>query len=85
MWNKSLTPWHKSFPFAEGQITTVTQTRYLGVVLSANEILECSLYNRMQMSHASLSTTRNAWLIFTEVDPSYATMVYRTLIESKMD
>ena len=37
------------------------------------------------MSHASLSTLRNAKLIFPGVDPSYAKMVYRTLIESKMD
>ena len=43
---------YKAFPFAGGQITTVTQTHYLGVVLSANGILECSLKNRIQMSHA---------------------------------
>ena len=68
-----------------GQITTVTQARYLQVVLSANGILECSLKNRIQMSHTLLSTLRNAKLIFPWVDPSYAKMVYRTLIESKMD
>ena len=37
------------------------------------------------MSHSSLSTLRNAKLIFPGVDPSFAKMVYRTLIESKMD
>ena len=37
------------------------------------------------MSLASLSTMDNAKLIFSGVDPTYATMVYRTLIESKMD
>ena len=63
---------------------TVTQARYLEVVLSANGILECSLKNRMQMSHASLSTLRNAKLIFPGVDPTYAKMVYRTLIESRI-
>ena len=67
------------------QITTVTQARYLGVVLSANGILECSVKNRIQMSHASLSSLRNAKLTFAGVNPSYAKMVYRTLIESKMD
>ena len=53
---------YKALPFAGGQITTVTvtQARYLGVVLSTNGILECSLKNRIQMSHASLSTLRNA-------------------------
>ena len=76
---------YKSFPFAGDQITTVNQALYLGVVLSANRILECSLKNRMQMSHASLSTLRNAKLIFLGVDPSYAKMVYRTLIEGKLD
>ena len=76
---------YKAFPFAGGQITTVTQARYLGVVLSANGILECSLTNRIQMSHASLSTLRNAKLIFPGVDPTYEKMVYHTLIESKMD
>ena len=76
---------YKAFPFAGGHITTVTEARYLGVVLSANGILECSLNNRIQMSHASLSTLRNAKLIFPGADPSYAKMVYRTLIESKMD
>ena len=76
---------YKAFPFAGGQITTVTQARYLGVVLSANGILECSLKHRIQMSHASLTTLRNAKLIFPGVDPTYAKMVYRTLIESKMD
>ena len=75
----------KSFPFAGEQITTVTQARYLGVVSSANGILECSLKNRIQMSHASPGTLRNANLEFPGVDPSYAKMVYRTLIESKMD
>ena len=44
-----------------------------------------SLKNRIHMSHASLSTLRNANLIFPGVDPSYAKMVYRILIESKMD
>ena len=76
---------YKSFPFAGGRITTVTQARYLGVVLSANGILECSLKNRIQMSHASLSTLPNAKLIFPGVDPTYAKMVYRTLMESKTD
>ena len=74
---------YEAFPFAGGQITTVTQARYLGVVLSANGILECTLKNRIQMSHASLSALRNAKLIFPGVDPTYAKMVYRTLIESK--
>ena len=37
------------------------------------------------MSYASLRTLRNAKLIFRGVDPSYAKMVYRTLIESKLD
>ena len=64
--------------------SSVTQARYLGVVLSANRILECNLKNR-QMSHASLRALRNAKLIYPSVDPSYAKMVYRTLIESKMD
>ena len=68
-----------------GALTTATQARYLGVVLSANGILECSLMNRIQMSHASLSKLRNEKLIFPGFDPSYAKMVYRTLIESKMD
>ena len=76
---------YKSCPFAGVQITTVTQARHLGVVLSANGILECSLKNRILMSHASLSTLRNDKLIFPGVDPSYAKIVYRTLIESKMD
>ena len=49
--------------------------------------MECSLKNRIRMSHASLSTLRNAnaKLIFPGVDPSYEKMVYRTLIDSKMD
>ena len=76
---------YKAFPFAGGQIITVTQARYLGVVLSANGKLGCSLKNIVQMSHASLSTLRNAKLIFPAVDPSYAKMVYRTLVQSKMD
>ena len=76
---------YKAFPFAGGQITNVTQARYLGVVFSANGILECSLKNRIQMSHASLSTLRNAKLVFPGVDPSYGKMVYRALIERKMD
>ena len=58
---------------------------YLRVVLSANGILECSLKNRIRMSHASLSTLRNAKLTFPGGDHSYAEMVYCTLIESKMD
>ena len=37
------------------------------------------------MSHASLSTLRNAKLIFPRIDPSYAKMVYRTLVDRKMD
>ena len=61
---------YKAFPFAGGQITTVTQACYLGVILSANGILESSLKNRIQMSHASLSTLRNAKLIFPGVDPT---------------
>ena len=76
---------YKAFPFAGGQITTVTEARYLGVVLSANGIQECSLKNRKQISHAPLSLLRNAKLIFPGVYPSYAKMVYRTHIESKMD
>ena len=71
---------YKTFPLAGGQITTVTEARYLGVVLSANGILECSLKSRIQMSHASLSTLRDATLIFSGVDPSYAKKVYRTFI-----
>ena len=71
----------KAFPFAGGQIITVTHARYPGVVLSANGILEGSPKNRIQMSHASLSIL----LIFPGVDPSYAKMVYRTFIKSKMD
>ena len=55
------------------------------VVLSANGILECSLKNRIQMLHASLSTLRNAKLKFPAAVPSLAKMVYRTLIESKTD
>ena len=76
---------YKAFPLAWGQITTVTQAGHLGVVLSANGILKCSLNNRIQMSHASLSTVGNAKLIFRGVDPSYAKVVYRTRIESTMD
>ena len=76
---------YKAFPFAGGLIITVTQASYLGVVLSANGILECSLKNRIKMSHASLSTLRSAKLIFPGVDPSFAKMVYRTHIEGKMD
>ena len=37
------------------------------------------------MSHASLSTLCNTKQIFPRVDPTYAKMVNRTLIESKMD
>ena len=37
------------------------------------------------IAYALLSTLRNAKLIFPGVDPSYAKMVYRTFIESKMD
>ena len=76
---------NKAFPFTGGQIITVTLACCLAVVLSASGILECSLKNRIQISHASLSTLRNAKLIFPGVDPSYAKMVYRTLIGSKMD
>ena len=76
---------YKSFPFAGGQITTVSQARYLRVVLSANETLECGPKNRIQRSHASLTTLRNAKLVFPGVDLSYAKMMYRTLIENKMD
>ena len=54
--------------FAGDQIKTFTQARYLGVVLSANGILECSLKNRIQMPHASLSTLHNAKLLFRGVD-----------------
>ena len=72
---------YKAFPFAGGQITTVTEARYLGVVLPANRILECSFKNRIQEQHASLSTLRSAMLIFPEVPPSYAKMMYRTLVE----
>ena len=43
---------YKAFPFAGGHITTVTEVRYLGVVLSANGILECTLKNRIQISIA---------------------------------
>ena len=76
---------YKAFPFAGGQIITVTKARYHGVALSANGILECNLNNRIQMSYASLSTLLTAKLIFSGVDPTYAKMVYRTAIESKMD
>ena len=55
------------------------------MVLSANGILECSLQNRIQMSHASLSTLRNTELNFPGADPSYTKMVYRTFIERKVD
>ena len=37
------------------------------------------------MSHASLSTLRNAKLTLPGVGPGYARIVYRALIESKMD
>ena len=37
------------------------------------------------IAYASLITLRNAKLIFPGADPSYAKIVYRTLIESKMD
>ena len=76
---------YKTFSFAGCQITTVTQARYLGVLLSANGTMKCSLKNRIQTPHASLSTLRNAKLLFRGVDPSYAKMVYRTRKESKMD
>ena len=56
----------------------VAQAHCLRLVLSANGIMECSLKNRIQMSHASLGTLRNAKLIFPRADPSYAKMVYRT-------
>ena len=72
---------YKAFPFPGGQITTVTQARYFGVVFSANGILKCSFKNRIQMQHASLSTLRSAKLIFPRVAPSYARMVYRELLE----
>ena len=72
---------YKAFPFAGGQITTVTQARYLVVVFSANGILECSFKNRIQMQHASLSTLRSAKLIFPRVAPSYGKMVYLALLE----
>ena len=55
------------------------------MVLSANGILECSLKNRIQISHASLSTLRNAKLVIPGDDPTYAKTVYHTLIASKMD
>ena len=67
---------YKAFPFAGGQITTVSQARYLGVVLSPNGILECRLKNRIQMPHASLSTMRNAKLILPGVDPTCAKIFF---------
>ena len=49
------------------------------------EYWSAAIKNRLQMSHASLSTERNAKLILPGVDPSYAKMLYRKLIGSKMD
>ena len=53
---------------------TVAEAPYPTAELSANGMLECSLKNRIQMSHASFSTLRNAKLIFPGVDRGYAGM-----------
>ena len=44
-----------------------------------------SMKERVQMAHATLSTLQNAKLLFPGVDLYYMKMVYRTLIQSKMD
>ena len=44
-----------------------------------------SMTERVEMAHATLTTLQNAKLLFAGVDLYYMKMVYRTLIQSKMD
>ena len=76
---------YKLFLFPGGEIETVTEAGYPGVLTSAIGIMRQSMRERIQMAHATLTTLQSGRLLFAGVDLYYMKMVYRTLIQSKMD
>ena len=76
---------YKHVPIPGGEIKTVIEARYLGVLMSANGIMRQSIRERIQMAHATLTTLQSAKLLFSGDDFYYIKMVYRTLIQSKLD
>ena len=51
---------YPSFAFAGGKIDTVTTARYLGVTITATEVLEESAFKRVQNAHMTWTQLKAA-------------------------
>lgn len=76
---------YKRFQFAEGQIQTVREASYLGVEITSGAALEDTTIKRIQNAHTIWTQLRTARLVCSGIDPKYACMIFRSLVQSGID
>ena len=75
----------KSFPFAGREIYSVKKAKYLGVMISADGTMEESLTRRMKAAHVTMTSLVRQKMLFPEVDSRFATMLFRSMLQSNID
>ena len=83
--NKTRSEHFKSLPFADGEGQSTTETKYLGINITAQGIIPGLQTKKYHAEHKTLTQLKRSNLIITGIDPSLARLLYLSMIQSKLD
>ena len=83
--NETRSEHFKSLPFADGEIQSTTQTKYLGINITAQGIITGLQNKKYHAAHQILTQLKRSKVLITGIDPSLARLLYISMIQSKLD
>ena len=83
--NETRSEHFKSLPFADGEVQSTTQTKYLGINITAQGIIPGLHNKKYHAAHQTLTQMKRSKALITGIDPSLARLLYISMIQSKLD
>ena len=83
--NKTRSEHFKSLPFAHGEVQSTTQTKYLGINITAKGIIPGLQNKKYHAAHQTLTQMKRSKVLITGIDPSLARLLYISMIQSTLD
>ena len=83
--NKTRSEHFISLPFADGEVQSTTQTKYLETNITAQGIIPGPQTKKYHAAHKTLTQPKRSNLLITGIDPSLARILCISMIQSMLD
>ena len=82
--NKTRSEHFKSLPFADGEVQSTTQTKYLGINRKAQGKIPCLQNKKYHAAYQTFTQLKRSKVLITGIDPSLARVLCISMIQSKL-